>query len=114
VANGALTPTELSLRGRLAVETSWANTSDRSARTKPGRDKFDERFLNEVDPERRLPEDERERRAAHARRAYFARLSLAAHKARRRKRNARSGGPTDKSAAVNNDPEGAKYDVERA
>jgi hypothetical protein len=47
---------------------------------------MDNRFLDEVDPDRILPEAERKRRADHARKAYFTRLALksaAARKARR-------------------------------
>jgi hypothetical protein len=39
-------------------------------------DQFDQRFLDEVDPERKLPEAERQRRAEHARKAYFTALAL--------------------------------------
>jgi hypothetical protein len=81
----SLTPTERSQRARLASHTSWSKTRDPAARTQPARDKFAERFLDEVDPERVLPEGERNRRAASARKAYFARLALASATARRRK-----------------------------
>jgi hypothetical protein len=74
------------LRARAAVETSWANTSDVDARTKPGRDAFLAKFEDEVDPDRVLPELERKRRAEHARKAYFAKLALASAKARRERR----------------------------
>lgn len=80
-----LTPAERSLRARLAVLTSWENTRDPSARTQPGRDKFDQRFLDQVDPDRTLPEAERLRRVEYARRAYFTGLSLKAAKARRKR-----------------------------
>ena len=53
--------------------------------TKNARDKFDERFLDEVDPDRVLPEAERLRRAEHARKAYFTRLALLSAKARAKK-----------------------------
>lgn len=43
--------------------------------TKNARAKFDQRFIDEVDPDRVLPESERLRRAEHARKAY----SLATH-----------------------------------
>jgi hypothetical protein len=56
--------------------------------TKNARAKFDERFDDEVDPDRKLPETERARRAAHARKAYFARLALASSKARARRKAA--------------------------
>ncbi len=37
----------LSMAGRIGAETSWANTSDRTARTEPGRRRFEERFARE-------------------------------------------------------------------
>jgi hypothetical protein len=74
---------ELSLAGRIGAFASWAHTPDRAARTKPGREKFLERFLDEVDPDRVLDPAERERRAESARKAYFARLALKSAQARR-------------------------------
>ncbi len=59
------------------------NTEDPTARTEAARSKFDERFYNQVDPDRTLPEAERERRAGHARKAYFADLAFKSAKARR-------------------------------
>jgi hypothetical protein len=44
------------------------------------------RFLDEVDPERQLPEPERLRRAECARRAFFQRLALKSAQARAAKR----------------------------
>lgn len=83
-----LTPEERTLRSRVAAHKSWANTADPAARTAPARAEFDRRFEDEVDPERTLPAAERRRRAAHARKAYFANLALKSAQARR----ARSGG----------------------
>jgi hypothetical protein len=83
------TAAERSLAGRLAVETSWANTADPSARTAPARKAFLDRFEHAVDPDGKLAPDERARRAEHARRAHFARLALLSHKARRAKPTAR-------------------------
>jgi hypothetical protein len=51
--------------------------------TEPARRAFDERFLREVDPEGVLPGHERARRAAAARRAYFATLTARSIVARR-------------------------------
>jgi hypothetical protein len=88
MAPSHLTPAERSLQAKLAVHTSWKNTSDVDARTKPGRDAFMAKFEDEVDPDRVLPELERKRRAEHAREAYFARLALASAKKRRERRKA--------------------------
>jgi hypothetical protein len=57
--------------------------------TASARAKFDQRFLDEVDPDRVLPEPERVRRADHARKAYFAKLAYMSAKARA----ARKAGP---------------------
>ena len=62
------------INARIAAETSWARTADRSARTRPAREAFLRRFENEVDPDRKLPPDERARRAHHALRAHMLRL----------------------------------------
>lgn len=53
--------------------------------TKPARTKFLERFLDEVDPDRTLPEAERNRRAGHLLQAHMKRLALASSKARARR-----------------------------
>ena len=62
------------INARIAAEISWARTTDRSARTRPARQAFLCRFENEVDPDRKLPPDERARRANHALRAHMLRL----------------------------------------
>jgi hypothetical protein len=86
----ALDPGERALVSTLAAHESWAQTPDRSARTAAARSAFDKRFLDQVDPDRVLPEDERNRRAASARKAYFARLTLKSIQARRVKKAAPS------------------------
>ena len=80
-----LTPSERSLRARMAAHRSHIN-HDPKERTQPARDKFDQRFADEVDPDRVLPEAERERRARHARKAYFTGLALKSAQSRRRGR----------------------------
>ena len=69
------TPDERTLVARIAVHSSWANTADRSARTAPARAAFDQKFLEQAggDPVR----------AAHLRKAHFARLALKSAQARR-------------------------------
>lgn len=73
-------PSERSLAARLASETSWANTTDRAARTAPARRALDEKFLTAAggDPVR----------AEHLRRAHFHRLALKSAQSRRRAREA--------------------------
>jgi hypothetical protein len=85
LSSSDLSPAERSLRARLAVHTLHA-TRDASRTTALARAGFLARFECEVDPDLRLDPAERRRRAEHARRAYFIRLSLAAIAARRAKR----------------------------
>ena len=68
---------------RIAAEISWSRTRDRSARTRPARQKFLQRFEREVDPNGVLPPEERRRRAEHAKRAYMLHLAKRAVAARK-------------------------------
>ena len=77
-----LTPAERSLRGRMGAYVVHARYDPRQT-TAPARAAFLKRFLDEVDPERLLPEPERLRRAASARKAYFTRLAFLASRRRR-------------------------------
>lgn len=74
----SLTPAQRSLRSRIAVERSWANTDDRPARTAAARRAFEDKFLAEAggDPVR----------AEHLRKAYFASLALKSSQARSRRK----------------------------
>jgi hypothetical protein len=54
--------------------------------TAAARAKWFERFVDQVDPDRTLPEPERFRRAEHARDSYMAALALKSAKARRRRK----------------------------
>jgi hypothetical protein len=96
--NEAPSRAERSLRARLAAYALHAQNDPRET-TANGRTAFLARFDREVDPEGLLEPDERRRRAELARRAYFARLSLAAVKARQAKRAARAQPPEDGTAA---------------
>lgn len=60
---------------RIAAEISWNRTYDRSGRTRAAREKFLMRFEQEVDPDGKLPPDERRIRAEHAKRAYMLRFA---------------------------------------
>ena len=70
-----------SILGRIGAHVSWANTTDRTARTAPARAAAEQKFLDQAggDPVR----------AAHLRKAHFQRLALKSAEARRRK----AGGP---------------------
>ena len=83
--NNPLTPAQRTLRAKAAADASWANTPDRSARTEPARQAALARFEQQVDPNRELPEDERLRRAASARRPYFRFLALRSARKRGRR-----------------------------
>ena len=77
-----LTPSQRSQRARLAAHTRWAHVDDRTEATRPAREAFNRRFLDDVDPDRKLSEQDRQQRASHARKAYFGRLSLKSAQAR--------------------------------
>lgn len=70
-----LTPAQRTQRARIGAYTSWANTVDRTARTRPARDGFLARFERQVDPDGVLPPAERHARAEAARKAHMARMS---------------------------------------
>jgi hypothetical protein len=61
-------------------------THDSRETTKAARDAFMARFEREVDPNGRLPEAERRRRAEAAKKAYFSGLALKSSRVRRAKR----------------------------
>lgn len=85
-----LSPAERSLRGRMGAYALHARYDPRQT-TAAARDAFLRRFLDEVDPGRVLPESERLRRAAAARKAYFTRLAYLASRRRRLRRARRRG-----------------------
>lgn len=70
---------------RIAANTRWSQTEDRSAATQPARDAMYRKFEDQVDPERVLLPEERARRVASARKAHFQRLALKSAQARRAK-----------------------------
>lgn len=80
----SLSPQQRVRRARIAAHASWANTSDRTARTTPATNAFLARFERQVDPLGVLPAETRTAMAAHARRAYM--LQLAERSARSRRR----------------------------
>ena len=86
-ASTNLTPTERKLRARSAVNASWANTADRTARTAPATAAFLARFEREVDPLCELPPRERALRAESAKKAYFLALAYRASRAKTAKAN---------------------------
>lgn len=81
-----LTPAQRSLRSRIGAHRSWANTTDRAARTKPARDAAMARFEREVDPEGVLSPEVRAQRAEAARKAYYAQLAYKSARVRAKRR----------------------------
>lgn len=80
----SLTPSEHVVRARMPAYTLHARYDPRET-TKPARRTFNQRFLDQVDPDYRLPERERQRRAEAARRAYSTRLAYLSARSRRKR-----------------------------
>jgi hypothetical protein len=79
-----LTPVERTKRARQAAYAMHAK-QDTKVTTAKARATFLARFEQQVDPDRTLPEKERERRAEAARKSYYAGLALRSSQARRRR-----------------------------
>jgi hypothetical protein len=83
MSTNRLTPSQRSQRARIAADTRWSKEPDRLAATAPGRRAAFEKLLDEVDPDRKLPEAERLKRAKNAQRAQLERIRFASAKRRR-------------------------------
>lgn len=88
----ALTPEEMSLRGKLAAHVMWSKVPDRSARTAPGRAAFDARFEKQVDPGGVMDPETRRKAAESAKKAHFARMAFRSAQVRSRKARERTDG----------------------
>ena len=86
--------TDRRLIAEIAAHTSWAHTTDRSARTAPARAAQLARFESQVDPDGRLDVRERARRAEHAKKAFYKALARKSAQARRARRDAQGRGVT--------------------
>ena len=84
-----MTDGERKLRASIAAHESWSRTDDRTARTNAARTAYRESFEQVVDPEGKLDQDERTRRAEHAYKAQMKRIALKSATARRLKAEAR-------------------------
>jgi hypothetical protein len=80
---------EAALRGRIGGY-ALAAKRDPKQYTQPARAAFLARFVEQVDPDRLLPEAERTRRAEAARHAYFARLAYLSASSRQRRRSSQT------------------------
>jgi hypothetical protein len=76
------------LRARIAAAERWGHTSDRVAATAPARRGLRAKFEHEADPDGALGPGERALRADHLMQAHMLRMSLAAARARARRRTA--------------------------
>jgi hypothetical protein len=85
-ATTGLTASERVMRARIAANTRWARTEDRSAATRAAREAMEDRYEREVDPEGKLLPQERAKRAENARKAHYQRMQLKSAQARRRKK----------------------------
>lgn len=83
-ASKSLSPEQRSMRARMAAHAMHSQHDTRQTSAN-GRASFLRRFLDEVDPDRQLPEAERLRRAEQARKRYFAQLAFRSSRARQRK-----------------------------
>jgi len=56
---------------RKAAHMSWAKTPNRAARTQAARQAFRDKFLEQVDPDKRMSPSDRAKAAENARIAYY-------------------------------------------
>jgi hypothetical protein len=80
----SMTPEQRALRARLASHSSWAQTANRRARTKPGSQALLAKLAAEVDPDGLMSPEDRAKAVENAKSAYFSRLALKAAAARKR------------------------------
>lgn len=79
----SLSPEERVLRGRHAAQVRWSK-EDPLPNAKRAHEGLERKFVDEVDPDRVLEPEERARRAASARKAFYTKLAFESAKARRR------------------------------
>jgi hypothetical protein len=84
-----LSPAEKHLRASIAGLTSWANTSDRSARGRHAQEGLFQKFLLAVDPDQQLDVVTRTKNATSLYRAHYQRMALRSAIVRRERREAR-------------------------
>ena len=76
---------QVSEAARLLVQSSWAKTADRAARTAKAREASQARFLKLVDPDGVMDPADRERLAAEARHEFYVEAGRKSGQARRAK-----------------------------
>ena len=83
-----LTPEQRRLRGQFAAHARWSKQDPKEG-TAAARKTFLDRFEREVDPGGTLPPEERARRAASAKSAYFKNLAYQSSRARQARAGAK-------------------------
>lgn len=84
-----MTPEQRSLRARIAVHSSWANTVDRTGRTSAATAASPASLTyweNHVDPDRRMDPETRIKAAENAKTAHYQRMAYRSAKARARRK----------------------------
>jgi hypothetical protein len=84
-ASKTLTKTQLTLRARVAANTWWSDPQARAELRAQHAEKRLQKFADEIDPDHKLPEDERTRLAVQRRRAHMQKLALKSSQERARK-----------------------------
>lgn len=95
----ARTAAERTLVARIAANSRWARTEDRTAATAPARKALAERFEREADPAGILDPVERARRADSARQVHMCRMALRSAQERARRRAKRPKPEASQSSA---------------
>jgi hypothetical protein len=88
----SLTPAQRTLRAKIAANTRWSREEDRKANGVRAQLGLLAKFIDQVDPDRVLPEAQRLRRATNARNAHMQRLALRSSKARAGRRTSDDSG----------------------
>jgi hypothetical protein len=109
----ARSPAEKSLQARRAVYTSWANTSDRTARTAAARRARLERLADRIDPKHELSDEERDVRARALRKAELLEFAERSAKARRKAKSRNENGARRDAGAVQTDSGSTAPDGQR-
>ena len=98
---------EMSARGSIGAHIQWSQCEDRTARTANARKAANDRFLDQVDPQRTLPPQERAKRAENARRAHMKRMARRSVQVRKRKKAQRLRDEAARVEAESDDLDGA-------
>lgn len=84
----ALTPEQRSQRARIAANTKWGKTADRTAATAPATRAWNAKFEQLADPDGRMTPEQRARAAESLKRAHFQRMAYRSAQVRRARKQA--------------------------